>query len=63
MTVNKLTTEDAYPFPRIDEIVNKLAKYKKYTKFDLKSAYNQIALPPEDIPKTAFEANFQLYEY
>ena len=62
-TVNKLTAEDAYPFPLINEIINKLAKYKKFTKFDLKSAYNQVILPAEDVSKTAFQANYGHYEF
>lgn len=34
----------AYPLPRIDEIVNSIAKYQIYNTVDLRSAYYQIPL-------------------
>ena len=62
-TINKSTVEDAYPFPLISEIVNKLAQYRKFSKFDLQAAYNQVVLPEEDVPKTAFQANNKFFEF
>lgn len=62
-TINKLSAEEAFPFPLINEIINKLAQYKRFTKFDLKSAYNQVILPAEDVPKTAFQANYGFFEF
>jgi len=43
-TVNLHTNLDAYPLPRIDEMVNKLSKYKYFSTYDLKSAYHQVPL-------------------
>ena len=62
-TINRVTKEDGYPFPLIEEMVNKLARYKRFSKFDLKAAYNQVAIPEVDIPKTAFWANQRQFEY
>ena len=62
-TINKITKVAAYPSPMIEEIVNKLAQYRKFSKFDLKAAYNQVAIPEKDIAKTAFQANQQKFEY
>ena len=62
-TVNLYSQEDAYPMPRIDELVNSLAKYSYFSKFDLKSAYHQIPIRVEDRKFTAFEANRRLYEF
>ena len=62
-TINRYTQEDGYPMPRIDEMEEKLAKYSLYSKFDLKSAYHQIPISPDDRKYAAFEANHQLYEF
>ena len=62
-TINSITLEDAYPSPLIGEMVNKLAQYQRFSKFDLKAAYNQVVIPEEDVPKTAFQANNQLFEF
>ena len=62
-TINRVTKEDGYPFPLIEEIVNRLARYRRFSKFDLKAAYNQVAIPEADIPKTAFWANQRQFEY
>ena len=62
-TVNLFSQEDAYPMPRIDGIVNSLARYRYFSKFDLQSAYHQIPIRVEDRKFTAFEANGGLYEF
>ena len=62
-TINLYTEPDAYPLPRIEDLVNDLAKYKVFTTYDLKSAYNQIPIKRSDRKYTAFEANGQLYQY
>ena len=61
-TINLYTELDAYPIPLIEDIVNKLAGYKLYATYDLKSAYHQIPIREEDSKFTAFEANGKLYE-
>ena len=62
-TINRYTLLDAYHLPKIDEIIAKIAKGSVYSTLDLKSAYYQIPLPPEDRPYTAFEACGKLYQY
>ena len=54
---------DAYPLPRIDDLVNHLAKYKIFSTLDLKSAYHQIKIPLEEKQYTAFEADGKLYQF
>ena len=62
-TVNRYTLLDAYPLPKIDEIIAQIAKGSVHSTLDLKSAYYQIPLPPEECPYTAFEACGKLYQY
>lgn len=62
-TVNLYTELDAYPLPRIDEMVNELAKYSLYSTYDLRSAYYQLKIKNSDKKFTAFEANGRLYQF
>ena len=62
-TINRYTPLDAYPLPRIDYIVNEVAKGTVYSTIDLKSAYHQVPLNPSDRPFTAFEADRSLYQF
>ena len=62
-TINQFTELDAYPLPRIDEMINNLANYKLFSTYDLKSAYHQILLRKDERKFTAFEANGKLYQY
>lgn len=62
-TINRYTYLDAYPLPKIDYIVNEVAKGKIFSSVDLKSAYHQIPLSYADKPFTAFEANGRLYQF
>ena len=62
-TINKYTHLDSYPLPKIDDIVNEVARFKFISKLDLKSAYHQVKLHPDDIPYTAFQVGNELYEW
>ena len=62
-TINRFTQLDAYPVPRIDDLVNKIAQYKVFSTVDLKSAYHQVPISVEDAPYTAFEAGGGLYQF
>ena len=59
-TVNKFTCLDAYPLP---SVINNVTQYKWYSSLDLRSAYHQVPLLPEERKYTAFEANGQLYQF
>ena len=61
--VNKLTTRNSYPLPRIDDMLDKLSGSSIFTCLDLQQAYHQVRLNEEDIPKTAFITPIGLYEY
>ena len=52
--LNALTIQDAYPLPRIDDLLHKLGKAKFFSKLDLQAGYHQIWLEPDDREKTAF---------
>lgn len=62
-TINKFTYLDAFPLPNIEDLVNKVAQYKYYSKIDLRAAYHQIPLKLADRKYTAFEANGRLYQF
>lgn len=47
-TVNPNLLLDDHPFPTIDELLSKLANGKTFSKIDLKQAYLQLELAPED---------------
>lgn len=62
-TINKYTPLDSYPSSRIESVVEKIATDKYFSTIDLRSAYHQIPLRPEEYHLTAFEANGKLYEF
>lgn len=59
--LNKQTNKKRYHIPRIDDLFDKLQGV--FSSIDLQSAYHQVRLKPEDIPKTAFTTPFRLFEY
>ena len=52
--VNLFTELDAYPLPRIENLVNKLVGYRVFSTFDLKIFYKQLPLCEDDKAFTAF---------
>ena len=63
LTINIYTELDAYPLPRMGEMINELAKYSVFSTFDLCSAYHQSKIVEPERKYTAFEANGKLFEF
>ena len=61
--INLYTELDTYSLPRIDKMINDLAKYKVFFSFDHKSAYHQVPLKVSDRKYTAFKVNGDLFQF
>ena len=61
--LNSLTRKDAYPLPRIDDILNALGGADWFCTMDLASGYWQIKMREEDKPKTAFVTRKGLFQF
>ena len=62
-TINRFTLLDAFPLPKINDLVNDIAQYRVFSTIDLRSAYHQVPLKEEDKQYTAFEARNNLYQF
>ena len=61
--INEITIKNKYPLPLMDELFDRVANAKWFTKIDLRSGFHQIAIPPEDREKTAFRTRYGSFEY
>src|SRR5690606_10779253 len=61
--VNKATRKDAYPLPRIDDILSLLAKASVFTVFDAFKGFWQVRVKKEDRYKTAFRCSWGLFQW
>ena len=52
--LNQITKKDAYPLPRMDDILDLLRGAKYFCTLDLASGYWQVKVAEKDQPKTAF---------
>lgn len=52
--LNKVTIKDAYPIPRIDEILDSLSGAKIFSTLDATTGYYQLAMSKDSMDKTAF---------
>ena len=61
--LNEITIKNKYPLPLMDELFDRVAGAKWFTKIDLRSGFHQIAIRPEDREKTAFRTRYGSFEY
>ena len=61
--LNAVTEKDAYPLPRIDEVLDQLAGNAWFSTLDLFTGYWQVEFDEEDRPKTAFTTRKGLFQF
>ena len=61
--LNKVTADDVYQMPRVEEILEKVGSAKFITTLDLSKGYYQVPLTEEDKPKTAFSSPFGKFQF
>ena len=61
--LNGVSQSDAYPMPRIDELIDRLGGSKFITTLDLTRGYWQVPVAEADRHKTAFTTPFGLYQF
>jgi hypothetical protein len=61
--LNKMTTKNKYPLPRINDLFDQVGGAKIFSKFDLRYSYHQVRIKDEDINKTTFRTRNQHYEF
>ncbi|XP_038902279.1 uncharacterized protein LOC120088914 [Benincasa hispida] len=59
----KVTIQNKYLFPRIDDLFDRLNEASVFSKIDLRSSYHQLKVRESDIPKTTFRTRYRLYEF
>ena len=63
VTVNTVAKPDVYPLPRIEDLFNKVAGGKTFTKLDLTHAYQQLKLTEESKDLTTINTSKGLFRY
>ncbi|GBG91988.1 hypothetical protein CBR_g54083 [Chara braunii] len=61
--LNRYMVKNSYPMPRANELFDRLAGNRFFTKIDLRSGYHQILVATEDQSKTTFRLRFGHYEF
>ncbi len=61
--VNAVLKFDAYPMPRVDELLDRLGTARFYSTLDLTKGYWQIPLSPLSKEKSAFTTPFGLHQF
>jgi hypothetical protein len=61
--LNKVTINNKYPLPRIDDLFDQLKGARIFSKIELRSYYHQVRIKEEDISKTTFKTRYGNYEF
>lgn len=61
--LNEVTVGNAFPLPRIEDILDQLGNSRYFTTLDLASGYHQVLVEEEDRPKTAFSTAFGHFQF
>lgn len=61
--LNSATLKDAYPLPRIDDMLDSLSGASWFSTLDLRMGYWKVEMEPEDKPKTTFATRKGLFQF
>ncbi|KAL0543776.1 hypothetical protein IC582_018881 [Cucumis melo] len=61
--LNKVTVQNKYPLPRIDDLFDQLQGATVFSKIDLRSGYHQLRIKDSDVPKITFRSRYGHYEF
>nr|GEZ22540.1 putative reverse transcriptase domain-containing protein [Tanacetum cinerariifolium] len=61
--LNKLTTKNNYPLPRIDDLFDQLRGVCPFLKIDFRSGYHQLQVHEDAIPKAIFRTSYGHFEF
>ena len=61
--LNGVARSDAYPIPRVDELMDRLGNASFITTLDLTRGYWQVPGEEKSQPMTAFAMPFRLYQF
>ncbi|KAH0784217.1 hypothetical protein KY290_003815 [Solanum tuberosum] len=61
--LNKVTINNKYPIPRIDDMFDQLQGASHFSKIDFRSIYHQLRVRDSDIPKTTFITQYGHYKF
>ena len=60
---NKMTVNNKYPLPRIDDLFNQLKGASVFLKINLRSGYHQLRIKDADMHKTTLRMRYEHYEF
>ena len=61
--LNAVSQADAYPMPRVDDLIDRLGKARYITTLDLSRGYWQVPVDEESRPMTAFTTPYGLFQF
>lgn len=61
--INKITSRDNYPLPRMDDQIEKLKGKLYFTRIDLKYVLHHVTLSEDSVKFTSFVTPMGQYEY
>ena len=61
--LNKVTTKNKYPLPRVDDLFDQLQGIRCFSKIDLRSGYHQLCVRRKDIFEMTFRTRYGHYEF
>ena len=60
---NKITVQNRYPIPRIDDLLDHFKGVIYFRNIDLKYGYHQVPIEPNNFWKTSFKAKEGLFDW
>ncbi|KAG1580706.1 hypothetical protein G6F48_010280 [Rhizopus delemar] len=61
--LNAVTKKDAYPLPRIDDLLDTLGKAKVFSALDMRAGFHQVPMEEDSKELTAFTTKYGTYHY